>query len=123
MRLSFRKKTDNKVKARFKNKVRVRKKVTGTAERPRLCVFRSNTHMYAQIIDDVSGKTLVAASSKGLVDKNGSNVAGAKKVGETLAKKALEKNITNVVFDRAGYVYHGKIKSLADSAREAGLKF
>ncbi len=123
MRLSFGKKTSDKVKSRIKNKIRVRKKVEGTAERPRLCVFRSNMHMYAQIIDDVSGKTLAAASSKGLVDKNGSNIEGAKKVGETIAKKALEKNITNVVFDRAGLLYHGKVKSLADSAREAGLKF
>jgi large subunit ribosomal protein L18 len=113
--------------ARLKRKVRVRQKVRGTAERPRLCVYRSGKHMYAQIIDDVSNTTLVAASTT-LADVNGElkytgNVAAAKAVGEVVAKKALEKNIKQVVFDRNGFLYHGRVKALADAAREAGLSF
>ncbi len=123
MRLSFGKHTSDKVKSRIKKKVRIRRKIEGTAERPRLCVFRSNAHIYAQIIDDVAGKTLFSTSSKAINEKTGSNKAAAKAVGETIAKKAIEKNITNVVFDRNGLLYHGRVQSLADGAREAGLKF
>ncbi len=106
---------------------RVRKKVFGTAERPRLNVYRSSKNMYAQIIDDVSGTTLVSASTmdkdiKAAVSST-SNKEAAKAVGEAVAKKALDKGIENVVFDRAGYLYHGRVKELADGARDAGLKF
>jgi len=113
--------------ARVKRQVRVRTKVRGTAERPRLSVFRSAKHITAQIIDDVSNTTLVHAStnvkevSDGL--KYTGNVDAAKAVGEVIAKKALEKNIKQVVFDRNGFLYHGRIKALADAAREAGLSF
>lgn len=108
-------------------KITVRKKIRGTAERPRLCVFRSNSNMYAQIIDDQSGKTLVSASS--LTKDMVSLVAGKKPievgklVGEAVAKKALEANIKSVVFDRNGFLYHGRIKAVADGAREGGLQF
>ena len=104
---------------------RVRATVHGTSACPRLNVFRSNSNIFAQIIDDEAGVTIVSASSldKDLKLENGSNIEAATKVGEDVAKKALEKNITNVVFDRGGYVYHGRVKALADSAREAGLKF
>jgi large subunit ribosomal protein L18 len=106
---------------------RVRVKVSGTAERPRLCVYRSLTHLYAQVIDDTAGRTLVAASS---VDKEtrkqihgGGNVAAAKIVGQAVAERSRAKGITQVVFDRGGYRYHGRVKALAEAAREAGLKF
>jgi large subunit ribosomal protein L18 len=94
--------------------------------RPRLCVFRSNKHIYAQIVDDSSGRTLVAASSRdadGKSDKGGGNVAAAKTVGKVVAKRAIDKGIQNVLFDRGGYIYHGRVKALAEAAREAGLKF
>lgn len=111
-------------KARLKRHRRVRAKVAGTAERPRLNVFRSSKHIYAQIIDDVNGVTLAAASS---MDKefegNGSNKDAARKVGQLIGKRAFDKKIDNVVFDRGGYVYHGRIAELADGARESGLKF
>ena len=111
-------------KARLKRHRRVRAKISGTPECPRLDVFRSARHIYAQIIDDVNGVTLAAASS---MDKdfegNGSNKEGARKVGETIAKRAAEKGITDVVFDRGGYIYHGRGKELAEGARESGLKF
>ena len=111
-------------KARIKRHMRVRNKISGTAERPRLNVFRSNTNIYAQIIDDLSGTTLAAASS---LDKeitgNGGNKEAAKEVGKLVAKRAADKGITEVVFDRGGYVYHGRVKELADGAREGGLKF
>ena len=110
--------------ARLKRHIRVRAKISGTAERPRLCVYRSLQNIYVQIIDDTCGKTLVSASS---VEKDfgkaGGNKEDAKKVGELAAKRALEKGITEVVFDRGGYVYHGRVAALADGAREAGLKF
>ncbi len=113
--------------ARLKRKVRVRKKVLGSTERPRLNVFRSAKHMYAQLIDDTTGKTLVAAStlSKDLAGDLGytGNVDAAKKVGAAIAQKALAANITQVVFDRNGFLYHGRIKALADAARESGLSF
>lgn len=108
-----------------RRKERVRKKIRGTEERPRLNVHRSNKHIYAQIIDDTTGKTLAAAStkSKGLDGLDAKKVDAAKKVGETIGKLAMEKGIDKVVFDRSGYIYHGRIKALADGAREAGLKF
>lgn len=111
--------------ARIRRHKRIRKKISGTAERPRLAVYRSEKNIYAQIIDDSVGNTLVAASSldKEFELKVGSNKEAAKMVGEVVAKKALEKGITEVVFDRGGYIYHGRIKELAEAAREAGLKF
>lgn len=117
------KKVDKKT-SRARRHLRVRKKVFGTPERPRLSVYRSEKNIYAQIIDDVNAVTLVSASS---LDKDfsakGGNKEGAKLVGETVAKKALEKGVNEVVFDRGGYVYHGRVQQLAESAREAGLKF
>lgn len=111
--------------ARQKRHLRIRKNISGTSNTPRLDVFRSNTNIYAQIIDDVAGCTLVSASSidKELKIANGSNIEAAKQVGALVAKRALEKNIENVVFDRGGYLYHGRVKALAEAAREAGLKF
>ena len=108
---------------RLRRHVRVRTKISGTPECPRLNVFRSNSHIHAQIIDDVNGTTLVAASSVDMKLANGGNVEAAKTVGAEIAKRALAANITNVVFDRGGYVYTGRVKALADAAREAGLKF
>ena len=109
---------------RIKRHTRVRGKISGTAERPRLCVFRSESNIYAQIIDDVAGNTLVAASSveKGF-EGNGGNVEAAKKIGAAIAERALQKGIEEVVFDRGGYIYHGRVKALAEGAREGGLKF
>ena len=111
-------------KARLNRHKRVRGKISGTAECPRLNVFRSTKNIYAQIIDDVKGVTLVAASS---LDKefngNGGNKEAARKVGEMIAKRAAEKGITEVVFDRGGYIFHGRVKELAEGAREGGLKF
>ena len=120
------KKADKNAKILQRHK-RGRRKVFGTPQRPRLCVFRSSNNIYAQIIDDTNRVTLVAASSldeavKGAVNHTG-NKEAAKMVGEMVAKKAVEKGITEVVFDRGGYIYHGRIKELAEGAREAGLKF
>ena len=120
------KKADKNAK-RLQRHKRVRRKVFGTPQRPRLCVFRSSNNIYAQIIDDTNRVTLVAASSldeavKGAVNHTG-NKEAAKMVGEMVAKKAVEKGITEVVFDIGGYIYHGRIKELAEGAREAGLKF
>ncbi|BAT72206.1 large subunit ribosomal protein L18 [Thermosulfidibacter takaii ABI70S6] len=115
-----------KVQKRKRRHLRVRKKVFGTPERPRLVVFRSLKHIYAQIIDDTIGHTLVSASSLDKEfpkDKRGSNKEGARIVGQMIGKRALEKGITKVVFDRAGYKYHGRVKELAEGAREAGLEF
>lgn len=113
--------------ARLRRQVRVRRKVLGTVARPRLCVFRSAKHIYAQIIEDVTGKTLVSASTvvPEVVDADAStgNIAAAKAVGAAIAKKALANNISQVVFDRNGFLYHGRVKALADAAREAGLSF
>lgn len=111
-------------KARLKRHARVRRKISGTPECPRLNVFRSSKHIYAQIIDDVNGVTLASASSmaKGF-DANGGNVEGAKKVGELIAKAAADKGIKDVVFDRGGYLYHGRVQALAEAARENGLNF
>lgn len=108
---------------RLRRHARVRRKISGTAECPRLNVFRSNAHIHAQIIDDVNHTTLAAASSVSLKLENGGNVEAAKIVGEAVAKSALEKGIEVVVFDRGGYIYHGRVKALADAARNAGLKF
>ena len=109
---------------RLKRHKKIRSKISGTAERPRLNVYRSLNHIYAQVIDDVKGVTLAAASS---VEKDfgmaGGNKAAARKVGELIAKRAAEKGITEVVFDRGGYVYHGRVQELAEGAREGGLKF
>lgn len=117
-------KKEDRQAARVRRHLRVRKKVSGTPAKPRLAVFRSEKNIYAQIIDDVNAVTLVAASS---LDKDfegiGSNKEAAKAVGEAIAKKAIEKGITEVVFDRGGFVYHGRVQSLAEGAREAGLEF
>ena len=117
----------NRNDARLKRHLRIRKRLEGSPERPRLCVFRSNLHIYAQIIDDSKGHTLVAASTmeKEIAGslKNTSNIEAAKAVGTAVAKKAAAKGITAVVFDRGGYLYHGKVKALADAAREGGLVF
>ena len=113
--------------ARVKRHYRIRNKVSGTAQQPRLAVFRSNQHIYAQIIDDVAGNTIVAASTleADIASKleHTSTVEAAKVVGEAIAKRAMDKGITEVVFDRGGYIYHGKIQALAEAAREAGLQF
>ena len=116
-------KKEDKNIARARRHARVRKSVFGTEVRPRLNVFRSNMHIYAQIIDDETGTTLVSASSVNLKLNDGGNIEGAKKVGADIAKKALEKNIKKVVFDRGGYQYHGRVEALADAARENGLEF
>ena len=113
--------TTKKVERRIKIKYRIRKSVNGTAERPRLSVFRSNKQIYAQIINDLTGQTLAAASSLGLEKMPKKEQAA--KVGELAAKKALEAGITTVVFDRNGYLYHGRVKEVADAARNGGLKF
>jgi large subunit ribosomal protein L18 len=115
------------VTAREKRKARIRKKISGTGERPRLTVYKSLRHMYAQIVDDTTGKTLASVSTgaKGLKDevKEDDKTAAAKKVGAAIAKVALEKGISQVVFDRNGFDYHGRIAAVAEAAREAGLKF
>ena len=116
-------KKPNSNEARLKRHARVRAKISGTAECPRLNVFRSDRHIYAQIIDDVKGVTLVSASTLKDVDGYGGNKEAAKQLGIVIAKKALEAKIENVVFDRGGYLYHGRVKELAEGAREGGLKF
>jgi large subunit ribosomal protein L18 len=102
---------------------RIRRRMQGTAERPRLNVYRSLNHIYAQIIDDADGRTLVSASTLAGKQKTGGNIAAAKEVGKQVAAKALEKGIKRVVYDRGGYLYHGRIRALAEAAREAGLEF
>ena len=109
--------------SRVRRHARVRAKISGTSEAPRLCVYRSNKNIEAQIIDDVKGVTLVASSSMSLKLENGSNIEAAAKVGKDIAEKALAKKIKKVVFDRSGYIYHGRVKALAEAAREAGLDF
>jgi len=115
----------DKNKARKKRHMRIRKRLVGSAVRPRLNVFRSSKHIYAQLIDDTTGNTLASASSldKELGLKYGGNVEAAAAVGELIAKRAKEKGLTEVVFDRGGYLYHGRVKALAEAAREAGLQF
>ena len=117
------KKTDRQMERRRRH-VRVRRKISGTAERPRLCVYKSNTNLYVQIIDDVAGNTLVSASTldKEVKTKH-ANKEAAKEVGALIAKRAADKKIESVVFDRGGYIYHGVVKELAEAAREGGLKF
>ena len=117
------KKTDRKME-RTRRHARVRRKISGTAERPRLCVYRSNTNLYVQVIDDVAGNTIVSASTldKDVKTKK-ANKEAAKELGTLIAKKALDKKIDTVVFDRSGYIYHGVVKELAEAAREGGLKF
>jgi large subunit ribosomal protein L18 len=114
-------------KLRKKRHMKIRNKISGTPERPRMCVFRSNKHIYAQIVDDTKAATLAAASTKepdiaGALEKT-SNVEAAKAVGSAIGKKAKDRGITKVVFDRGGYIFHGKVKALADAARESGLEF
>ena len=116
-------KTDRNME-RERRHLRVRTKISGTAERPRLCVYRSNTNLYVQVIDDASGRTLAQASTMDKeVKTKHSNKEAAKEVGALIAKRALEKNIKTVVFDRGGYIYHGVVKELAEAAREGGLEF
>lgn len=120
-------KKQSRVEVRVKKHMKVRNHLSGTAERPRLAVFRSNNHMYAQVIDDTVGKTLVSASTldkdvKAECEKT-NNLDAATVVGKVVAKRALEKGITTVVYDRGGYIYEGKVKALAEAAREAGLEF
>ena len=114
---------ESKNVSRKRRHARVRSKISGTTSCPRLCVYRSNKNIEAQIIDDVKKVTLVASSSMALKLENGSNVEAASKVGADLASKALAKKIKKVVFDRSGYIYHGRVKALAEAAREAGLEF
>lgn len=116
-------KTNRKME-RARRHARVRRKISGTTERPRLCVYRSNTNLYVQVIDDVAGKTLVSASTLDKeVKTKYANKEAAKEVGALIAKRALEKNIKDVVFDRGGYIYHGVVKELAEAARNGGLNF
>ncbi len=116
-------KQESRNEARLRRHARVRKKISGTPTTPRLCIYRSNKNIEAQIIDDTVGHTLVSSSSMTLKLKNGGNCEAAAKVGTDIAKKALAKKITTVVFDRSGYLYHGRVQALADAARSAGLKF
>jgi large subunit ribosomal protein L18 len=122
MKLKFRKHTSQRQVARLTKKIRIRKKVKGSDERPRLCVYRSAKHMYAQLINDDTGATILTSSSLDVkADKSGKELA--KLVGADLAKKALAKNIKDVVFDRNGFIYHGRVQALAEGAREGGLNF
>lgn len=122
MKLKFRKHTSERAVARLTKKIRIRKKVKGSDERPRLCVYRSTKHMYAQLVNDETGVTLLSSSSLDVkTDKTGKDLA--KLIGADLAKKALAKNIKDVVFDRNGFIYHGRVQALAEGAREGGLNF
>lgn len=116
-------KRESKNVSRVRRHARVRAKISGTAETPRLCVYRSNKNIEAQLIDDVKGVTLVSSSSMSLKLENGSNIEAAAQVGKDIAEKAVAKGLKKVVFDRSGYIYHGRIKALAEAAREAGLEF
>lgn len=120
-------KKQSRSEVRAKKHMKVRKRISGTAERPRLAVFRSNNHMYVQVIDDTAGNTLVSASTLQKEVKDGlektNNIEAAAKLGGVIAKRALDKGITTVVFDRGGFIYQGKVKALAEAAREAGLEF
>jgi large subunit ribosomal protein L18 len=114
---------------RYRIKFRLRKRIAGSEERPRLTVYRSLSHIYVQVVDDMTGKTLASAATtepdlkKGLAGKSGGNVAGATFVGKTIAQRLIDKGIKKVVFDRNGYLYHGRVRAVADAAREAGLEF
>lgn len=122
MKLKIRKHTSQREVNRNRKKIRIRKVVKGTDERPRLCIYRSNKHVYAQVINDVKGATLVSASSLA-IDEKLAGMELAKRVGQEVAKLAIAKNIKDVVFDRNGYIYHGQVKAMADGAREGGLNF
>ena len=115
--------TSQRIVARGRRRLRVRRRVRGTGQRPRLCVFRSNKHTYVQVISDESGQTLAAASTLALEGEKTGNKAAARKVGERIAELCQARNITEVVFDRNGFLYHGRVKEVADGARAAGLKF
>jgi large subunit ribosomal protein L18 len=125
MDLRTAKRNNKKDYRRLRIKMRIRKVVSGTAERPRLSIFRSNKQIYAQLINDMAGSTIAAASSgeKGILEKKGTKTDKAKLVGQLIAERAKEHGIEMVVFDRGGYLYHGRVKALADAAREGGLKF
>lgn len=125
MATKIRNRTSEKQRVRFKHKRRIRARMEGSSEKPRLCVFRSNSHLYVQLVDDLKGHTVAAAAtSEKEAGKSGrANLSGAKYVGEMVAKRALARGVSKAVFDRSGYIYHGRIKALADAAREAGLKF
>jgi large subunit ribosomal protein L18 len=124
IKIKYGRNTAKKVIGRLKSKARIRKKVEGSAERPRLALFRSGKHIYAQLIDDTTGRTLAAVSTLKLKPSGGSkNVDAAKLVGTAIAEAAKKNKIENVVFDRSGYLYHGRVKALAEAAREGGLKF
>ena len=113
----------NKQARRLKIRRSIRRKISGTEARPRLSVYKSNTGIYAQLVNDLKGHTLAYASSKELLEKGNANVAVSKEVGKKLAERAVANGITDVVFDRSGYIYHGQVKALAEGAREGGLKF
>jgi len=125
MATKIRHRTSQKQVVRFKRKRRIRAKVEGSTERPRLSVFRSNRNMFVQLVDDMKGHTLVSVSSleEEFKGKSRGSIEGAKMIGNLVAKRALAKNISHIVFDRSGYLYHGRIQALAEAAREAGLKF
>jgi large subunit ribosomal protein L18 len=120
-------KSEERVEARRRVRVRIRHKLRGSTERPRLAVFKSGKHIYAQVIDDANGRTLAHASTLDAVargeKKSSANLAGAKNVGKLVAERAKQKGVARVVFDRGGYIYHGKVKALAEAAREGGLEF
>jgi large subunit ribosomal protein L18 len=123
MKLKLSKNSAPKMVQRLKKKASIRRRVTGTAERPRLCIFRSAKHIYAQVINDVTGATIVSASTLDVEGLKNANKDTAKAIGQEVAKRAKAKNIDAVVFDRNGFLYHGRVKALADGAREAGLNF
>ena len=123
IRIKYGRTTAKKTKARLKTKARIRKKVEGSEERPRLAIYKSGKHMYAQLIDDQAGRTLVSVSTLSLDIKKSGNKDAAKTVGAEIAKLAVSKKIKDVVFDRSGYVYHGRVRAEAEGAREAGLNF
>lgn len=123
MRIRTTKHTATRAVAREKKKLKIRKRVIGSAERPRLCIFRSTKHVYAQVIDDATGTTLASASTLDTDGVKGANKDACAAIGKEVAKRAVAKNIKQVVFDRNGYLYHGRVKSLADAAREGGLEF
>ena len=122
IRIQIKKRNPLKLKKRLRNKARLRKKISGTEDRPRLVVFRSQKHIYAQLVDDVAGKVLAESSTLKL-GSEGTNCKGAEKAGEKIAEIALSKNIKKVVFDRNGFIYHGRVQVLAESARKSGLLF
>ena len=122
IKIKLKKSNTPKMVKRLKRRAQIRKSVHGTTERPRLSIFRSTSHTYAQLIDDSTGKTIAASSTK-IAGQGKKNIEASKAVGADLAKKAMEKNVKKVVFDRGGYVYHGRVKAVAEGAREAGLDF